>query len=551
MSALILLSILLPLFTSGAVLVPSTRTVTLRLAPLLPLPAFVLALLPYPGEIDLPWLLLGTRLGLDETGRMFLVLTALVWLISGWFAKGYLQDDPRKHWFWAFFLAAQAGNIGLCLAHDAASFYMLFALMTFSAYGLVVHTGTAEAFRAGRVYLVMAVLGEAALVAGILFAVGASGEYLLSSVGRADMSRTTAALLLAGFGIKVGLPLLHVWLPLAHPVAPVPASAVLSGVMLKAGLLGWLRFLPLGTDAFPEAGPTVMIAGMFAMFYGIVVGLTQTNVKVLLAYSSVSQMGFMTLGVGAGLFAPALWDAILPAVALYAVHHALAKGALFLGTAVVKSRPGTATLIGLALPALALSGMPFTSGALVKTSLKYALADLPTPWPHVLHWLLPLAAVGTALLLTRFIVLCATQPRDDHHRGLLLPWLLMLIAVTISCWLLASDGNIAHTLDGKALAGSAWPVLAAIVLYILAKRKIHLLPTVPPGDLLVPIEHLIAIVKRLHFHVPALPRRKAHTVADRAARIRLENAITRWPVAGTLWLLLLLVLGALLAGLTG
>ena len=553
MSALIILSLTLPLLASGFVLLPASRAATLQLAPFAPLPALALALsAPIGTELDLPSLLLGTRFGLDQTGRMFLLFTSFVWLISGWFAKGYLYDDARRHWFWAFFLATQAGNFGLCIAQDAASFYFLFALMTFAAYGLVVHTATPEAFRAGRIYLIMAVIGEAALVTGLLLAVHAGAGHLMPALAAAPVSGATVALLLGGFGIKAGLPLLHLWLPLAHPVAPVPASAVLSGVMLKAGLLGWLRFLPLGSAAMPEAGSILMTLGLVAMFFGVAVGLTQSNVKVLLAYSSISQMGFMALGVGAGLVAPALWPLLLPAVTLYASHHALAKSALFLGSGVAKTWPGNRlVLIGLALPALALAGMTFTSGALVKTGLKYALAGMPAPWPDVLDWLLPIAAMGTALLLTRFMILAADRSTEENHRGMVVPWTLLLLAVAASSWWLAPDGAAAQVLGWDALLASAWPVLAALLIAAPIWRRGWRVPSIPPGDLVVPLEASYAAMMRRRISLPALPQLPAYFSEHQTIWSRLENAMQNWMVAGILWLVLLFVLGWFFVGSRG
>jgi formate hydrogenlyase subunit 3/multisubunit Na+/H+ antiporter MnhD subunit len=407
----------LPLLLSLLLLLPTGRGLWLRLAPLAPLPALVLALTGASAQVlDLPWLLLGTRLGLDDTGRFFLLFTALTWLAAGVYGHVYMNKDARRWGFWAFFLITQAGNLGVCLAQDAATFYLFFALMTFAAYGLVVHTRTEEAWRAGRVYLAMAVLGEVALVAGLMLAAHAAGSLYLTDLGKTVMPVSAVGLLILGFGVKVGLPLLHLWLPLAHPVAPVPASAVLSGVMLKAGLLGWLRFLPLGHQALPEAGAALMALGLLAMFYGVVVGLVQRDIKVVLAYSSVSQLGFMTLGVGAGLFAPWLWPVLLPAVGLYALHHALAKSALFLAAGVALQLGGRPWLLaGLALPALALAGAPFTSGWLAKTALKDGLAGLPSPWGGLLGIALPLAAVGTTLLMARLLWLTSRlQGRPDH-----------------------------------------------------------------------------------------------------------------------------------------
>jgi formate hydrogenlyase subunit 3/multisubunit Na+/H+ antiporter MnhD subunit len=182
-----------------------------------------------------------------------------------------------------------------------------------------------------------------------------------------------------GFGVKAGVLPLHFWLPLAHPVAPVPASAVLSGAMIKAGLLGWLHFLPLGHAEFPGWGLFCIAAGMAAALGAVVVGCMQNDPKTLLAYSSVSQMGVMTLILGIGLTNPGAWLAALPVLLLYALNHALAKGALFFGTGVAHSTGGGGrrwVMAGLALPALALAGAPWTGGSMTKYAIKDLIAVL-------------------------------------------------------------------------------------------------------------------------------------------------------------------------------
>ena len=492
MGALIASVLLFPLVLAVAMTASTSRPMAARLAALAPLPALLLALgAPTGLALDLPWLLLGSRFELDQTGRLFLGFTALVWLLAGWYARSYLRDDPRRHVFQGFFLAAQMGNLGLCLAGDAASFYLLFALMTFAAYGLVIHSGSLEARRAGRVYIVMAVLGEAALVAGMLLATQAAGSILLADLAAALPAGPAALLLLAGFGVKLGLPLLHMWLPLAHPVAPLPASAVLSAVMIKAGLLGWLRFLPLGTAALPELGAALMTAGLAATFLGVAAGLAQRDAKVLLAYSSVSQMGYLALAVGAGLRAPELWPALLPAVGLYAVHHALAKSALFLGVGVAQAHGGRAwVLAGLALPALALAGAPFTSGMLAKSFLKTGLDGLGGAWAALLPGLLGLATLATGLLMARLLILLAAQKPGHAHAGLAAPWgTLLLAGVAVPLWL-SPPGAAARLAELSALGTALWPVVLAAVLALAARGASWRVPVVPPGDVLVLLERL-------------------------------------------------------------
>ena len=475
--------LLFPLLLAALVLPTATRRVGMALAPWAALPGLLLALgAPDAYRVDVPWLLLGSRFGLDDTGRLFLLFTAGLWLAAGLYARAYLADDPRRHTFIAFFLVTLTGNLGVCLALDAASFYSAFALMTFAAYGLVVHAQDAEAQRAGRVYLIMALLGEAMLIVGLLLLAGAAQTHTLPEMTRSAPT-LASALLFLGFGIKAGVLLLHMWLPLAHPVAPTPASAVLSGAMIKAGLLGWLRFLPLGEAALPVLGMALLGLGLFAVFAGVAAGLAQRNAKTLLAYSSISQMGYPTLAVGAGLLAPQLWPVLLPAIGLYALHHALAKGALFLGEGVARRR-GTDALVwaGLALPALALAGAPLTSGALAKTELLAALAGLPAPWPGVLSWGLSLGAVGTALLMWRFLCLLRGAPKRGGA-GLLLPWLGGLAALAL-VWMMADPAARAYLLSVAGLWSAAWPLLLAVGLACLPGWRAGPTWELPAGDLL-------------------------------------------------------------------
>lgn len=545
--------LLLPLLLASLVLIPATRRMGMRLAPWAALPGLVFSLAAsVTYTLDLPWLLLGSRLGLDETGRLFLLFTTLLWLAAGFYARNYLARDPRRHTFTAFFLVTLSGNMGVCLAQDAASFYLAFAVMTFAAYGLVVHESDTEARRAGRIYLIMAVLGEAMLIAGLLLLAGAVQTHFLP-----EMTRTVAmeipslayALLFLGFGIKAGVPLLHMWLPLAHPVAPTPASAVLSGAMIKAGLLGWLRFLPLGEVALPVLGVLMLSLGLFAAFFGVAVGLVQRQQKTLLAYSSVSQMGFMTLAVGAGLLLPQAWPLLLPAVGVYALQHGLAKGALFLGVGVAQrfGRQGW-VMAGLLMPALVLAGAPFTSGALAKTQLKTALAGLPAPWPELLAWSLPLAAVGTGLLMARFLLLTPRGTKQDDAAGLLPSWLALLAAMLLLAWIWVDAGIVAQVLSGPGLASAAWPALAAALLAYVAWRRGWRGPAIPPGDVLVWLERAGPAWRRMSVMEIVMPRRSiigAHKGLARPAQ--LEANLFTWPRASALWLLALAALaGALL-----
>lgn len=160
----------------------------------------------------------------------------------------------------------------------------------------MVFDGTPDARRAGVIYLVLALLGEICLLMGfVLLATAIPSDSLairdaVAALPTSPWRSVTLALLIAGFGLKIGIVPLHVWLPVAHPAAPMPASAVLSGAIIKAGVIGLIRFLPFDVPLL-DWGRALTTIGLVTAFYSVVIGITQLNPKTVLAYSSVSQMG--------------------------------------------------------------------------------------------------------------------------------------------------------------------------------------------------------------------------------------------------------------------
>ena len=267
MTLVFFLVVLLPLLAACLAGHGRARGLVWLALPWLPLPALLMAALVSDARVDVPWLLQGARWQIDALRVPFLAAAALLWSAAGLYARGYQSGDARAGLFLVCWCLCLAGNLWLILAGDAAGFYAGFALMTFAAWGLVVHARSARALQAGRVYISMALLGELAMLAGLLLASeAADGSMVLSDMAAAIPDAPhqgwIVALLVAGFGVKAGLPVLHFWLPLAHPVAPTPASAVLSGAMIKAGLLGWLFLLPLGLTELPGWGALLMALGL-------------------------------------------------------------------------------------------------------------------------------------------------------------------------------------------------------------------------------------------------------------------------------------------------
>lgn len=510
-----LLATLLPLLYSVLCGIPGWPVLRRWVLPLLPVPGLWLALFGGHGwSVELPWLLTGGVWLVDELRRSFLILTALLWLGAGLFAAGYIrnQDSRRFGVFWGLTLT---GNLGLVVAGDIAGFYSFFALMTFAGYGLVVHSRSQDAVRAGRVYLVMAVLGEMAMLSALLLAATAADSLLLAdlpaAVATSDQRDWLVGLILLGFGVKAGLPLLHLWLPLAHPVAPTPASAVLSGAMIKAGLLGWLLLLPLGEVALPQWGLVLVITGAVASLGGAAIGVCQSRPKAVLAYSSISQMGLMTLMVGVALSEPQRAPVLFPVIALYALHHGLAKGSLFLSCSLplqVSGRRSRWIWLLVALPGLALAGLPLTSGAVAKLAMKQALdpAALTLDWAHWLAPLMSAGAVATLLLVARALFTLsaasgAGSPGADAGRSASLAvwggWLLVTVSSLLLFWFLPwglhRTQQPAFWPQAYQWWDLAWPLLAGVSLGWMAWRLKLPAPGIPAGDLVVLLERWVHV----------------------------------------------------------
>jgi len=396
------------------------------------------AVLPVGTTVSLPWLLLGSELGIDETGRVFLGFSSLLWLLAAVYIAGSREAIADSGRFRTFFLLAMAGNFALIVAQDMVSFYFGFALMGLSAYGLIAHTSSRRARRAARTYLAWTIAGELLLfTAMVILAASGAGALTFDALQSIPRSPLTVILLIVGFGIKLALPLLHWWLPPAYAVTPVAAVALFSGVMIKAGLLGWLRFLPPG-DATPAAWGTVLILiGAATVVFGVVAGLLQRRPRLLLGYSSISKMGVLTSGLGAALAFPLSAPGIVAALLVYATHHALAKTALFLGLGLVE-RGGLrlSLLIGLGFLALVLAGAPLTSGALAKS----ALSDSLSQSAPVLVTLLAASTLATTLLMVRFMFLLWSRRRrgiTPLPRVPVSAWLCLVALITVLPFLLA------------------------------------------------------------------------------------------------------------------
>lgn len=487
-------------------------------------------LLPTGTAIRLPFLDL--TLALDRPGGILLAGAALLWSAAGFFAARSMAQDRRASSFAAWWLLTLAGCLGVFLAADLAGFYLVFAVASLAAYGLVVHERTPQAGRAGRLYVVLALVGEAALLLGfVLLAAGVGGgNALIADAVRAlpgsPREGAVLGLLVLGFALKMGLLPVHVWLPVAHPAAPTPASAVLSGVVVKAGVIGLIRFLPLGAGE-PGWGGALQAIGLATAFAGVLFGIVQPRTKTILAYSTVSQMGLVAFALGTGL-AQALPSAADDA-ALYALHHMLAKGALFMAVGIVgvtERRLRRPLLVVTALLALGMAGLPLTGGSVAKMALKPPAGD------STIAWLLALSSAGSAALMLVFMARLAGLPDPEPHpplrASLLAPWLVVAaLSMLAPCWVagIMPWAGLAPAM----LAGTMLPIVAGAAAAWIVWRLRGSLPAVPEGDIVALAEPLAGSLAR----------------QGRGLAAGVDRALSSWPMAGTAMLVCGLAVAAL------
>jgi formate hydrogenlyase subunit 3/multisubunit Na+/H+ antiporter MnhD subunit len=319
----------------------------------------------------------------------------------------------------------------------------------------------------------------------------------------------------------------------------------------------------------PRWGTLCIIAGLLAAYYAVAVGLTQRNPKTILAYSSISQMGLMTVGVGLAIGWPQTVPMVLPAIAIYAVHHGFAKGALFLGVGVQTAGEGSRRAYrlavgGLIMASLALAGAPFTSGAVAKIALKSPLNHFQGSWISALNLLLPLAAIGTTLLLAKFLFVITRHPsvHDRPRFGMWLSWSFTILLTATVVWLLPMAQKAASkTLQLPSLWQAFWPVAAGILIsgsawLMVVRKKWRLTLSVPQGDLLYGFSalyrlllHLCSVpLKRIRQTMSAVlqvtQNRRPGLQAIRKLPLWLENRLTDWQTAGLIFVILIVCLFA-------
>ena len=376
------------------------------------------------------FLVTGLSFEVDGFKSAYAVITALMWAGTTLFAPEYFEHEKEGlERYWLFNLMTLGATEGVMLSGDLMTAFIFFEILSFTSFTWVIHEQTKDAVKAGYTYLFIAVIGGLVLFMGLALLYHEIGTLSFMDLRAAadacpnrSMIRAAGFCILLGFGCKAGMFPVHVWLPKAHPVAPSPASALLSGVLTKVGIYG---ILMITLHALVEDflfGAVVLIAGLITMFLGAVLGVFSVNLKRTLACSSMSQIGFILTGVGMLTMLSAAgseegYAIALPGLMLHMVNHSIIKLTLFMAAGVVVmnlhaleldvirgwGRNKNRLKLAFALGALGISGVPLMNGYMSKTLLHEGIVE----GIHIIHEIAPyLKAAEWVFLFSGGLTFC-------------------------------------------------------------------------------------------------------------------------------------------------
>lgn len=340
---------------------------------------------------------LSIHLTVDALGYYYGLALAFLGLLATIYSLGYIKHNDDR--YFGFLALCNSFLIGCAFSHNMFTYFIFYELMTLAAFPLIIHEGTDAARAAGIKYLKYAIpAGAVILFAILLHYFWAGGDLSLVSLGTLSMDTASKTILtviflayFAGFGVKAAIVPLEGWVPDAHPAAPAPASALLSGVILKAGAFGIIRVVLniFGLSLFHALNlwTYVVVFASITIVLSSVRALAQDNLKRRLAYSSVGQVSYVLLGIGL-----VSYYGILGGI-MHLAHHALMKGCLFLCSGIILKKTGKTNIsemagVGYEIPvtmicfsvcALAMMGTPLTVGFVSKWLLGSGALQVDKP----------------------------------------------------------------------------------------------------------------------------------------------------------------------------
>ena len=370
----------------------------------------------------------GLRFEIDGFRKVYAVVISLMWMMTLLFSDEYFAHYHNRTRYYFYNLLTLGATMGVFFAADLFTALIFFEVMSFTSYTWVIHEETPEATRAANTYLAVAVIGGLAALMGLFLLQHRFGTTQISRLyelavacGDRGTLYVAGGCILFGFGAKAGMFPLHIWLPKAHPVAPAPASALLSGVLTKSGVFG---ILAISCNLFrydPAWGTLILILGTATMLLGAVLALCSIDLKRTLACSSMSQIGFILVGIGMmGLLGE---EGALAArgTLLHMVNHSMFKLVLFVCAGVVFmnlhqldindirgfGRKKPVLMIAFLLAAAGIAGVPLLNGYISKTLLHESIVEGVAVYGGALklvEWLFLISGGLTAAYMTKLFV---------------------------------------------------------------------------------------------------------------------------------------------------
>lgn len=420
---------------------------------------------------------LTVALRLDGISKLFMAIAVFGFLLSGIYAFRYMEHSEREDSFFSFFLLSLGALMGMDFSKNLITMYLFFEMITLLSMPMVLHDRTQESVRAALKYLFYSVAGAFLALCCIFFLARYSTTLDFNAGGNLDTSaasghegllRTVIFLGVVGFGAKAGMYPLHGWLPTAHPVAPAPASAVLSGIIAKAGVLAVIRivFYSVGTEflAGTWVQYTWLALALLTVFMGSMMAYREKVFKKRLAYSSVSQISYILVG----LFLMTQQSTL--GGLLHILFHATIKVCLFLvaGSFIFntgkhnvedyrgygKSMPKT--MWAFTIASLALIGIPPASGFVSKWYLAVGALDSGVT---VFSWLVPVILLVSALLTAGYLLPITvsgffpgkefTAPEKNSEGGVVM-WLPVLLLAAAALLFGIFSGSLVNILSSLA-----------------------------------------------------------------------------------------------------
>ncbi|MCR5256242.1 MAG: sodium:proton antiporter [Acetatifactor sp.] len=340
----------------------------------------------------------GIAFSLNGFRVVYAFIAAFMWMMTTLMSEQYFGHHHNQARYYFFILLTECATLGVFLGNDLYTIFIFFEIMSFTSYVWVAQEETKGALRAAETYLAVAVIGGLSMLMGIFMIYHELGTLDVDALRESAMAANTspavlfvASILMAiGFGAKAGAFPLHIWLPKAHPVAPAPASALLSGILTKSGIFGVIVVTCNIMSGDKTWGILILVIGLITMFMGAVLALFSVNIKRVLACSSMSQIGFILTGIGAYNAMHAEHFLASSGSMLHMINHSLIKLVLFMAAGVIffntqaldindvrgfgRKKPVFALIF--LTGALSIAGIPGFSGYVSKTLLHESILEV-------------------------------------------------------------------------------------------------------------------------------------------------------------------------------